>query len=210
MHRPRCSTNPPKTFGSIVPRVLAGAMSIWDTKPPPALGGTSGGGTPRWLYRDWLDRSWLYLADGSGGRDPDPHRARSPVVPLEVRDRRHRDIPLIRGWQDRAGDPARSRHHRVGGNMPAGCGELDRGPDARQRDRALGERDAGQNGQLVEPGGLVGLLEAVDQGAALDRDAAAHRVDPPVGVRPARGEVQVQAHLVARLPRPPQAQVAIG
>src|ERR1700691_4074908 len=31
MHRPRCSTNPPNTFGSIVPRALAGAMAIWDT-----------------------------------------------------------------------------------------------------------------------------------------------------------------------------------
>src|SRR5580692_3417775 len=44
MHRPRCSTKPPNTFRSIVPRVRAGSMAIWDTRPPFAL---RGGWLPR-------------------------------------------------------------------------------------------------------------------------------------------------------------------
>src|SRR6185437_15849593 len=44
MHRPRCSTKPPNNFGSMVPRVLAGLMAIWDTGSPSALASAYGGG----------------------------------------------------------------------------------------------------------------------------------------------------------------------
>ena len=81
-------------------------------------------------------------------------------------------------------------------------GDLDRLADAGQRDRPLAQHGTRPHGQVLQLDavGLVGLLEAVHQGPALDRGAAAHRVDAAVRVGPARGQVQVQGDLVARLP----------
>ena len=53
----------------------------------------------------------------------------------------------------------------------------------------LFERRARADRELVEPDRLVGLLEAVDERAALDRRAAPDRVDPPVGEYGSVGQV---------------------
>jgi hypothetical protein len=61
---------------------------------------------------------------------------------------------------------------------------------------------AGDKGQVrhFRPGGLVGLLDAVDQRATLDRGRSPDRLDPPVGVgQPGRG-VQFGAEHIARAP----------
>jgi len=102
---------------------------------------------------------------------------RRRVVPLEIRDR---DGCLRDG---RGGD-------------------LDRRADAVQDDGPLAEHRARFDGQVVQAGAveLVGLLVAVDEGAALDRHAAAHRVDPPVRIGPAGGHVQMHDDGVARPP----------
>ena len=75
-------------------------------------------------------------------------------------------------------------------------------PMPRQGDGTLAEHAARPDDQVLQARAveLVGLLEAVDERAALDGDAAAHRVHAPVRVGPARGHVQVQRHQVARLP----------
>ena len=64
--------------------------------------------------------------------------------------------------------------------------------------------------QVVQPRAveLVGLLEAVDEGPALDGHAAADRVHAPVRVGPARGQVQVQVDHVALSPGAVQHVVA--
>jgi hypothetical protein len=89
-------------------------------------------------------------------------------------------------------------------------GDLDRLADAGQGDGPLAQRRTGQRGQVAQQDavGLVGLLEAVHQRPALDRPAAAHRVDAPVRVGPARRQVQVQRDLAARLPRAAQMVIA--
>ena len=87
---------------------------------------------------------------------------------------------------------------------------LDGRADAVGRDRALGERRARADGELVEPDGLVGLLEAVDERPALDRRAAPYRVHPPVGGRPARRHVKAEPDLVPGLPHAAHEQVAAG
>src|ERR1700677_4098969 len=118
--------------------------------------------------------------DGSGIRNPDAHHVLSPVVPLEIRN-------------GNSGD---------GGSVARGArGHLNRAADAVDLRFALRERNAGGDGDLVEPDGLVGLLEAEDERTALDRDAAAHRVDPGIGPRPAGRHLQAQRELVAGTPR---------
>src|SRR5580698_10813999 len=104
MHRPRCSTKPPNTLRSMVPRVRAGSMTIRDTAPPDA--GPPGPGLPDTALPGTLLSIMVWSGTGlsdtgpsstaavlhragrilGGGGDPDAHRARSPVVPLEVRD----------------------------------------------------------------------------------------------------------------------------
>jgi hypothetical protein len=81
-------------------------------------------------------------------------------------------------------------------------GDLDRLADAGQSDRPLAQHGIGPDRQIfqLDTVGLVGLLEAVHQGPALDRRAAAHRLDAPVRMDPPRRQVQVQGDLVARLP----------
>src|SRR5271165_4250252 len=105
--------------------------------------------------------------------DPDAHRLRAPVVLLEVRDRD-------------------SGYLRPGRDAPAGGDHLDGRADTVGRDRALVERRARADRELVEPDGLVGLLEAADERAALDCRAAPDRVDPPVGDCPARCYVKAE------------------
>ncbi len=66
--------------------------------------------------------------------------------------------------------------------------------------------------QVVQAGAaeLVGLLEAVDEGSALDRHAAAHGVHAPVRIGPARCHIQVHGDHVARLPAAMKDVVARG
>jgi hypothetical protein len=93
--------------------------------------------------------------------------------------------------------------------MPADGVHLDGRTDTVERDRVLGERSARGDGELIEPYGLVGLFEAVDERAALDRRAAAYRVDPPVGVDPAWPHVKTEPDLVPGPPRAAHPQVAV-
>src|SRR5690349_17804822 len=115
---------------------------------------------------------------------PDSHRVAVAVVPLEIGDCDGRD-----------GGAAHDLALR---------GDLDRLADAGQGDGPLAEHAARPDDQVLQARAveLVGLLEAVDERAALDGDAAAHRVHPPVRVGPARRHVQVQGHHVACCPGP--------
>jgi len=87
---------------------------------------------------------------------------------------------------------------------------LDRLADAVQRDGPLAEHSARLDGQVVHLRAveLVGLLEAVDEGPALDGHAAADRVHAPVRVGPAGGHVQVQGDHVALVPGAAQDVIA--
>ena len=135
-------------------------------------------------HLDQLALEYLYGVRPLGSRGhPDAHRPAVAVVPLEVRDRDGRD----RG---------------IRGQELALRGDLDRLADAVQSDRALAEDPARPDAQVVQVHAveLVGLLEAVDQGPALDGHAAADRVHAPVRVGPARGHVQVHGDHVALVP----------
>ena len=109
------------------------------------------------------------------------------------------------------GGRSRGRKRRVSrGLVQAVCGDLDRLADAGQGDGPLAQDAARADSQVLQLDAvrLVGLLEAVDQGAALDGRAAADRVDPPVGVGPAGRQVQAQGDHVARLP--PAHELVVG
>ena len=60
----------------------------------------------------------------------------------------------------------------------------------------------------VGPRGLIGLLKAVDERAALDRDRPAQRVDAPARERQPRRDGEVAAQDVAWHPVPPDDEVA--
>ena len=118
---------------------------------------------------------------GSRGH-PDPHRPAVAVVPLEIRDRDGRDRGSRATWPSAVTSIVWPMPARVTGRSPS---------------TPPGRMTQVLQARAVE---LVGLLEAVDERAALDGHAAAYRVHAPVRVGPARGHVQVQGHHVARVP----------
>ncbi len=83
----------------------------------------------------------------------------------------------------------------IGRGVVGQPGLLRRGPVNRAGPDEDGVADAGEGGagvlelardegqiREVDPGGLVGLLKAVDERAPLDRGCPLHRLDPAVGV----------------------------
>jgi hypothetical protein len=88
---------------------------------------------------------------------------------------------------------------RCRGQADALGGDLDRLADAVLGDGPLAEDSAGLDDQVVQAGAakLVGLLEAADEGAALDRHAAAHGVHAPVRIGPAWCHIQVHGGVSA-------------
>src|SRR6516225_4933256 len=122
----------------------------------------------------------------AGGRGvvpwhPHPHRPAIPVVPLEIGDGGRGDHVTGRRYAVclHVGEPAvtgRQETHRFG---------LDTDGIAYARQRPfIGTNLPGNDGEVfeIQPGRLVGLLEAVHERAPLHRHGPAQRVDAPARV----------------------------
>src|SRR4051794_41036033 len=118
---------------------------------------------------------------GSDRGNPDPHGSGAAVGPRVIRD---------------------ESQVQLAGRLGAAPGGDDR--DAAQQVGAmLGGRGSGRvDMQVVDGGGMVGLLGGVDQRPALDGHAPAHGVDAGVGRGGADVHRQVQLDDVARVPVP--------
>jgi hypothetical protein len=135
------------------------------------------------------------------GGHPHAHGAAVPVVPLEIRNA-DRGRTRGRGVSARA---VRTQAQRADA-------DLDRLAHAVERDRELIHRPAGREEQVIHacPRGLVRLLEAVHQRAALDRHAPADRVDAAVRVAEPRCQVHQQGNPVAGPPLAAEQEVTLG
>ena len=105
----------------------------------------------------------------SGSRDPDPHPADAAVRPGEVRDRRELD-------------------RRPGGGRRDVRPTIDGADRSRPRPRRAAPRHrAIATSSSSTPGRQVGGLDRIHERPALERDAAADRVDARIRSRDARG-----------------------
>src|SRR5215470_19267838 len=132
-------------------------------------------------------------------RDPDPHRARPAVRPRVVRHGGQRCAPPRRR-------PA-ARHRPVEPILPRrGIDRPPRGPDDGDALEAVGyprrfERRLGVDLEVRDAClAMIGLLEAVDERTALDRHAAARRLDPRVRLDEPRVHREIELDDVAALP----------
>src|SRR5215471_14685719 len=141
-------------------------------------------------------------------RNPDPHRARPAVRPRVVRHGGQRHAPPRRRPDARDRPVEQIFPRRAIDRPPRGPDDshaLEAVGDPRRFERRLGVDLEVRDARLA----MIGLLEAVDERAALDRHAAARRLDPRVRLNEASLHRKVELDDVAAPPGALDAQIAL-
>src|SRR5262245_22051326 len=149
----------------------------------------------------------MWSAAGLVSRDPDAHRPRPPVRPRIVGDGRERCTPARRGSAARY-RPVQAILPRRRVDRPAGGANDRHALEATRRPRRFEWRCGVDLEVLDLRVRMIGLLDAVDERAALDGHRAPRRLDPRMRLDEPRLHGEVELDHVAALPGALDAQIA--